>query len=120
MNLLESASSNVQMNKIYERHIPPSWHKIDYMTSVGARKHWIRAKYSSGLFTIPPLPFVSMESQVSLPEGGKVDPSVFIVNPMNDLPGAQSMKVLPARIVDYFINIGGMFPYFTSIFLSLL
>lgn len=96
------------MNKIYERYVPPSWHKIDYMTSLNARNNWIRAKYASGLFIIPPPPFVSSDSSYALVAPESADAS-FYVNPMNENPPSnnlQSTKVLPPRIVDYFITVG--------------
>ena len=107
---VELAVSNVQMNKVYERYIPPSWHKIDKLTSTSGRNHWIRAKYASGLFIIPPPPFFdgqgSQYRQSFTSESGR-DSATFYTNPMNESSSvAPSTSVLPARIVDYFISIG--------------
>jgi len=107
ISLIESASSNVKMNKVYERYIPHSWHKIDKLTSSSGRNHWIRAKYSSGLFMIPPPPFINTDASFypSFTEANR-EVTTFYSNPM---AAPVASTVLPPRIVDYFITIGYFF-----------
>lgn len=88
VSMMEKAGSNVQRNKVYERYHHPDWKKITPESPYTERIQYIKAKYQSMYFTIPPLAATTV--------GGKK-------------PGSHSAghsTTLPMRTADYFVTLG--------------
>lgn len=85
--LMEKAGSNVARNKIYERYPHADWKKISSESPYTERIQYIKAKYLSHYFTIPPL--------ANSTGGGKKS--------AHDIGYSST---LPMRTADYFVTLG--------------
>lgn len=87
VSLMEKAGSNVKRNQIYERYPHEDWKKITQDSPYTERIQYIKAKYKSYYFTIPPLPAaVNGRKQLK-----------------NEIGHSNT---LPMRTVDYFATLG--------------
>lgn len=91
---MESAKSNVMVNKVLERFVPKDWPRIDSQSSYTDRKHWIRAKYYSMYFALPQY----QSSTISMGRKGKKDALSRDARIVQD-------KTLPSRMVDFFMTV---------------
>lgn len=83
---MERAVSNVCINKIYEKYTSSDWKKLTPESSYTERIQWIRAKYQSRYFTIPPV--------------------VAETNKKKKTKEVGHSTTLPMRCADYFITLG--------------
>eukprot|EP01033_Poteriospumella_lacustris_P008393 gene8393-6058_t len=108
-------AGNVTINKVLERYIPAKvWQKITPTSGTGLRRTWIRAKYYSHYFAIPHYDLEQDVRFLANPElslsGGHSTHSVSSV--MSSLlrddrkQRIDAQKVLPTRLVDYFLILG--------------
>jgi hypothetical protein len=82
--------SNLQVNESLERYIPSGWIKCSPTSTPAEKELWIRAKYESRLFSLPPNPSTALNN------------SQF---PQNS-PSLNSQFVkLPLRLLDYFVTV---------------
>jgi DENN domain-containing protein 5 len=86
--LMESAESNEKVNSVYEKYVDNDWSKTTQDSSYTERVQWIKAKYKSRYFCIPPIKAAVVRGK----KHGKQD------------PGASN--TLPMRTVDYFVTLG--------------
>ena len=84
---MEAAGSNVAQNKLFERYPHADWKKVTQESSYAERVQWIKAKYLSRYFTIPPL-------------------AVTNVKKKNSAHGIGYTSTLPMRTADYFVTLG--------------
>jgi hypothetical protein len=84
---MERAVSNVVQNKLYERYPHKDWNKVTPESSYEERVQWIKAKYLSRYFTIPPLMVDSIKKKQSSHDIGYT-------------------STLPMRTADYFVTLG--------------
>ena len=87
---MEKAVSNLAKNKIYERFVSNDWKKITPDSPNLERVHWIKAKYLSRYFSIPPILAARL--------GGPARK-----HSSRDIGYAST---LPMRTADYFITLG--------------
>ena len=112
IQIMMRAESNVKMNSIYERYLEHSVLKLSPSATSEDRKVWIRAKYDSKLFLLP-IPPISIPNALGNDELNKKRRSIIIgelllqqgTHQPVSLPKEPS-RVLPSRLVDYFIVFG--------------
>jgi hypothetical protein len=85
--VMEKAGSNVQRNKLYERYPHPDWKKITMESPYAERIQYIKAKYQSKYFTIPPL-------------------ATAVAGKRASAHGVGHSTTLPMRTADYFVTLG--------------
>jgi hypothetical protein len=84
--------SNLQVNESLERYIPSGWVKCSPTSTPAEKELWIRAKYESRLFCLPPNPFAARNNPLS-PSGS------------SDVSTQDQFVKLPLRLLDYFVTV---------------
>lgn len=84
---MEKAGSNVAQNKLFERYPHADWKNLTPESSYAERVQWIKAKYMSRYFTIPPLVVTNIKKKHSAHDIGYA-------------------STLPMRTADYFVTLG--------------